>query len=85
MEMLIVVRFSKVNYEEWRVAFEADGEMRSKFMKNDVVGKVNDHTAVIKTTIFDQETMKSAMAIRMPELVEQMGIENKMYVLRPAG
>jgi hypothetical protein len=54
-------------------------------MKNDVVGKVNDHTAVIKTTIFDQEAMKSAMAIRMPELVEQMGIENEMYVLTPAG
>jgi hypothetical protein len=48
-------------------------------------GKVNDNTAVIKTTIFDQETMKSAMAIRMPELVEQMGIENEMYVLTPAG
>jgi len=81
MEMLIIARFSKVSYEEWLAAFEADGEMRSKFMKNDVVGKVNDHTAVIKTTIFDQE----AMAIRMPELVEQMGIEHEMFVLTPAG
>jgi hypothetical protein len=85
MEMLIIARFSKVNYEEWLAAFEADGEMRSKFMKNDVVGKVNDHTAVIKTTIFDQEAMEEAMAIRMPELVEQMGIEHEMFVLTPAG
>ena len=72
MEMLIIARFSKVSYEEWLAAFEADGEMRSKFMKNDVVGKVNDHT-------------EEAMAIRMPELVEQMGIEHEMFVLTPAG
>ena len=85
MEMLIIARFSKVSYEEWLAAFEADGEMRSKFMKNDVVGKVNDYTAVIKTTIFDQEAMEEAMAIRMPELVEQMGIEHEMFVLTPAG
>ena len=85
MEMLIIARFSKVSYEEWLAAFEADGKMRSKFMKNDVVGKVNDYTAVIKTTIFDQEAMEEAMAIRMPELVEQMGIEHEMFVLTPAG
>ena len=85
MEMLIIARFSKVSYEEWLAVFEADGEMRSKFMKNDVVGKVNDHTAVIKTTILDQEAMEEAMAIRMPELVEQMGIEHEMFVLTPAG
>ena len=40
---------------------------------------------VIKTTIFDQKAMEEAMAIRMPELVEQMGIEHEMFVLTPAG
>ena len=84
MEMLIIAKFPKVNFEEWLVAFEADGEVRSQFMKDDVVGKVDDHTAIIKTTVFDQNGLQSALASRMPELSEQMGLEHQMFVLTPA-
>ena len=85
MEMLMIVKFTKVNFDEWLAVFEADGKMRSKFMKDDIVGKIDDHTAMVKTTIFNQEGLASAMAIRMPELVEQMGLTNEMFVLKPAG
>ena len=85
MEMLMIVKFTKVNFDEWLAVFEADGKMRSKFMKDDIVGKIYDHTAMVKTTIFNQEGLTSAMAIRMPELVEQMGLTNEMFVLKPAG
>ena len=83
--MLMIVKFTKVNFDEWLAVFEADGKMRLKFMKDDIVGKIDDHTAMVKTTIFNQEGLASAMAIRMPELVEQMGRTNEMFVLKPAG
>ena len=85
MEMLMIVKFTKVNFDEWLAVFDADGRMRSKFMKDDIVGKIDDHTAMVKTTIFNQEGLASAMAIRIPELVEQMGLTNEMFVLKPAG
>ena len=85
MEMLMIVKFTKVNFDEWLAVFEADGKMRSKLMKDDIVGKIDDHTAMVKTTIFNQEGLASAMAIRIPELVEQMGLTNEMFVLKLAG
>ena len=85
MEMLMIVKFTKINFDEWLVAFEADGKMRSKFMKDDIAGKLDDQTTMVKTAIFDQEGLASAMAIRMPELVEQMGLTNEMFILKPAG
>ena len=54
-------------------------------MKDDIAGKIDDRTAIVKTTFFDQEGLASAMAIRMPELVEQMGLTNEMFILKPAG
>ena len=33
-----IFNFTKVMSDEWLTAFEADGKIRSKFMKGDVVG-----------------------------------------------
>ena len=50
-------------------------------MKNDLVGKVDEHTAMIKATITDSEKMEKAMAERMPQIAPKLGLAHEMYTL----
>ena len=65
--------------------FDGDAEMRSKFMRDALVGKVDENTAIVTADIFDPEGMKQALSD--PELgksFEEMGIEHTIYMLQPA-
>ena len=85
MDMLFVVRFSKVNYDEWKAVYDADLPLRSQFSKDDVVGKVDDHTAIIKVTITDPDGLQKAMAAQMAEIADELGLEHELFSLTPAG
>jgi len=65
--------------------FDGDAENRAKFMRDALVGKVDEITAVVTADIFDPESMKQASLD--PELgirLEEMGIEHTIYMLQPA-
>ena len=54
-------------------------------MRNALVGKVDENTAVVTADIFDPEGMKQTLSD--PELgkrLEEMGIEHTIYMLQPA-
>ena len=55
MNTLILVKISNVTYDEWKKKFDSDSEAHSKMMRNTLVGKVDEKTAMISTEIFDQE------------------------------
>ena len=80
MEMFLVARFT-CNYDEWKSIYDGDLELRRTFMKDDLVGKVDENTAMIKATIIDPEKMEKAMAERMPEIAPKLGLEHEMYTL----
>ena len=50
-------------------------------MKDDLVGKVDEHTAMIKATITDPEKMEKVMAERIPQIAPKLGLEHDMYTL----
>ena len=60
MEMFLVAKFT-CSYNEWKSVYDGDLELRKTFMKDDVVGKVDEHTAMIKATITDPEKMEKVM------------------------
>ena len=65
--------------------FDGDAENRAKFMRDALVGKVDEITAVATVDIFDPEGMKQALSD--PELskrLEEMGIEHTIYMLQLA-
>ena len=65
--------------------FDGDAENRAKFMRDALVGKVDENTAVVTADIFDPEGMKQALSD--PELgkrLEEMGIEHTISMLQPA-
>jgi len=82
---MIVVKMKKTNFSEWKKLFDGNAEMRAKFMRDALVGKVDENTAIVTADIFDPEGMKQALSD--PELgkrFEEMGIEHTIYMLQPA-
>jgi len=85
LNTMIVVKMTKTNYTEWKKLFDGDAENRTKFMRDDLVGKVDENTAVVTADIFDPEGMKQSLSD--PELgkrLEEMGVEHTIYMLQPA-
>ena len=85
LNTMIVVKMTKTNYTEWKKLFDSDAENRAKFMRDALVGKVDENTAVVTADVFDPEGMKQTLSD--PELgirLEEMGIEHTIYMLQPA-
>ena len=85
LNTMIVVKMTKTNYTEWKKLFDGDAEKRAKFMKDALVGKVDENTAVVTADIFDPEGMKQALSdLELGKIIEEMGIEHTIYMLQPA-
>ena len=85
LNTMIIVKMKKTNFSEWKKLFDGNAEMRSKFMRDALVGKVDENTAVVTADVFDPEGMKQTLSD--PELgkrLEEMGIEHTIYMLQPA-
>ncbi|MDB2387972.1 hypothetical protein N9W47_01810 [Alphaproteobacteria bacterium] len=80
MEMLLIAKFT-CSYDEWKTIYDGDLELRKQFMKDDLVGKVNENTAMIKATIIDPEKMEKIMSERMPEIAPKLGLKHEIYTL----
>ena len=80
MEMFLVAKFT-CSYNEWKSVYDGDLELRKTFMKDDLVGKVDEHIAMIKATITDPEKMEKVMAERIPQIAPKLGLEHDMYTL----
>ena len=85
LNTMIVVKMKKTNFSEWKKLFDGDAEMRAKFMRDALVGKVDENNAVVTTDIFDPEGMKQALSDpELGKIFEEMGIEHTIYILQPA-
>ena len=85
LNTMVVVKMKKTNYSEWKKLFDGDAEKQAKFMRDVLVGKVDENTAVVTADVFDPEEMKQALSD--PELstrLEEMGVEHTIYMLQPA-
>ena len=80
MEMFLIANFT-CSYYEWKSVYDGDLELRKQFMIDDLVGKVDENTAMIKATITDAEKMEKVMSERIPEIVPKLGLEHEIYTL----
>ena len=80
MDTLIIAKFS-FSYEEWKSVYDGDLELRKQFMKDDIVGKVDERTAMIKATITDNEKKDKIMSERIPEIAPKLGLEHEIFTL----
>ena len=83
MNKLILVKISNVTYHEWKKKFDSDSEAHSKMMRNTLVGKVDEKTAMISTEIFDQEMVGQFMTSdEFKEMEQELGLLHEVYQLK---
>ena len=46
LNTMIVVKMKKTKYTEWKKIFDEDAEKQAKFMRDALVGKVDENTAL---------------------------------------
>ncbi len=82
MNTLILVKISNVTYDEWKKKFDSDSEAHSKMMRNTLVGKVDEKTAMISTEIFDQEMVGQFMTSdEFKKMEQELGLSHEVYRL----
>ena len=82
MNTLILVKISNVTYDEWKKKFDTDSEAHSKMMRNTLVGKVDEKTAMISTEIFDQEMVGQFMTSdEFKKMEQELGLSHEVYQL----
>ena len=82
MNTLILVKISNVTYDEWKKKFDSDSEAHSKMMRNTLVGKVDEKTAMISTEIFDQEMVGQFMTSdEFKKMEQELGLSHEVYKL----
>ena len=85
LNTMIVVKMINSNYTEWKKLFDEDAEKQEKFMKDTLVGKIDENTAVVTADIFDPEGMQTHISDpEQSKIFEEMGIEHTIYRLQPA-
>ena len=86
MNMTFIVRMEKTTFEQWHEVFKGDAEAQATFMRNTLVGRVDERTAIVSTEIFDMAVMGAFMSDpRMAELEAEMGLTHEVYTMAPMG
>ena len=80
MNTLIIAKMSKVTFEDWKVKFDEDAEVQSKMMRNTRVGKVDDHTAMVFTEVFNPEMVQEFMnSDDFKNMETNLGLSHEVY------
>ncbi len=82
MNTFIIVKIKNTTYDEWKKKFDADAEVQSQMMKNTIVGKVDDNTAMISTEVFNPQMIGEFMSSdEFKQMEEELGLSHEVYQL----
>ena len=85
LNTMFIVKMSNCTFDEWKKAFDADSETDDQFMKDVIVGKLDEHTAIVSADVFAPEKMEAMMSNpEMQKIEAEMGLEHSVYQLQPA-
>ena len=82
MNTLIIVNIKNTTYDEWKKKFDEDSEVQSQMMRNTIVGKVDDNTAMISTEVFNPEMVGQFMSSdEFKKMEQELGLSHDVYQL----
>ena len=85
LNTMFIVKMSNCTFDEWKKAFYAYSETDDQFMKDVIVGKVDEHTAIVNADVFAPEKMEAMMSSpEMQKIEADMGLDHSVYQLQPA-
>ena len=53
LNTMVIIKMNKCTYDEWKKAFDADSASDAQFMRDVIVGKVDDNTTICSMDVFD--------------------------------
>ena len=56
---MVIVKMNNCTYDEWKKVFDESSESDAEFMRDVIVGKVDNNTAMVSCDVFDPEKMQS--------------------------
>ena len=85
LNTMIVLKMKNCTYDDWKKAFDADAEMQAECMRETIVGKVDEQTALVSADVFAPEKMQQLIStLEFRQLEAEMGLEHTVYFLQPA-
>ena len=82
MNTHIIVKIKNTTYDEWKIKFDADAEVQSQMMRNTIVGKVDDNTAMISTEVFNPDMVGQFMSSdEFKQMEQELGLSHEVYKL----
>jgi len=82
MNTHIIVKIKNTTYDEWKKKFDLDAEVQSQMMKNTIVGKVDNNTAMISTEVFDPDMVEQFMSSdEFKQMEKSLGLSHEVYHL----
>ena len=82
MNTLIIVKMKNTTYDNWKIKFDDDADAQSKMMRNTIVGKVDDTTAMISTEVFNPELVGEFMTSdEFKNMEKELGLSHEVFQL----
>ena len=82
MNTLIIVNIKNTTYDEWKKKFDTDAEVQSQMMRNTIVGKVDNNTAMIGTDVFNHDMVGQLMSSdEFKQMEKELGLSHEVYQL----
>ena len=72
LNTMVIVKMNNCTYDEWKKVFDESSESDAEFMRDVIVGKVDNNTAMVSCDVFDPEKMQSMF--EDPEMKKQKKI-----------
>ena len=70
-------------YHEWKKVFDESSESDAEFMRDVIVGKVDNNTAMVSCDVFDPEKMQSMFEDpEMKKIEDDMSLVHEVYQLQ---
>ena len=80
MNTFIIVKIKNTTYDDWKKKFDSDAEVQSQMMRNTIVGKVDNNTAMVLTEVFNPEMVQEFMnSDDFKEMETNLGLSHEVY------
>ena len=84
LNTMVIVKMNNCTYDEWKKVFDESSESDAEFMRDVIVGKVDNNTAMVSCDVFDPEKMQSMFEDpEMKKIEDDMGLVHEVYQLQP--
>ena len=86
MNTLVLITISNGTFDQWKKGFDDVAHMREKFSRDAMVGKVDDHTALVAVDVFDPAGMMEMFnSDEAKKMAAELGVVRTPFKLQPMG